>query len=114
MTNRAKEWPAIKRWLRTKCFYTGQTMTGWVAVNRTGIVVTVSHSRIKVEWPIPGEGINERKAREATMPWMHATISEAERDIEAIAREADENNREFRRTDGEGAAIRKAMYEGEG
>jgi len=114
MTNRTKEWPAIKRWLRCKCFYTGQTMTGWVAVSRTGIVVTVSQSRVKVEWPIPGEGLNERKEREATMPWMQAVISEAERDIEAIVREADENNKEFRRTDGEGAAIRKAMYEGEG
>ena len=114
MTNRTKQWPAIKRWLRTKLFYTGQTMTGWVAVNRSGIVVTVSQSRVKVEWPIPGEGLNERKEREATMPWMQAIISEAERDIEAIVREADENNKEFRRTDGEGAAIRKAMYEGEG
>lgn len=114
MSNRTRQWPQIKQWLRVKGFNIGQTMTGWAAVNRTGIVIIVSQNRVKVEWPIPGEGLNERKEREATMPWIQAIIWEAERDIETIAREADENNKEFRRTDGEGAAIRKAMYEGEG
>lgn len=114
MSNRTRHWPQVKQWLRVKGFNIGQTMTGWAGVNRTGIVVTVSQSRVKVEWPIPGEGMNERKAREVSMPWIQWTVSDAERDIEEIAREADRLNREFRSTDGEGAAIRNAMYEGEG
>lgn len=114
MSNRTRQWPQIKQWLRVKGFNIGQTMTGWAAVNRTGIVIIVSQNRVKVEWPIAGEGMNERKAREATMPWMQWTICDAERDLEAIAKEADAMNAQHRRTDGEGEAIRRAMYEGEG
>lgn len=114
MSNRTRQWPQIKQWLRVKGFNIGQTVTGWAAVNRTGIVIIVSQNRVKVEWPTPGDGMNERKAREATMPWMQWTISEAERDAELRADEVRAMNVQFRSTDGEGAAIRKAMFEGEG
>jgi hypothetical protein len=111
VSNRTRQWPQIKQWLRVKGFNIGQTMTGWAAVNRTGIVIIVSQNRVKVEWPIPGDGMNERKAREATMPWMQWTISEAEQSIESIAREDDGHgkqaqeaaacNKQWRKSDGE-------------
>ena len=104
MKNRTKQWPQVKQWLRVKGFCIGNTMTGWTAVNRTGIVVTASNARVKVWWPMPGDGINERRADEASMPWMQWALADAERDVEACAREADQHNREWRTTDGEGSA----------
>jgi len=112
--SRCTHWTAIKQWLRVKGFHIGQTSTGWVAVNRTGIVIVASPARVKAEWVGPNFAAEQRKVADADLKWMQVTVSQAERDAELRADEARAMNVQFRCTDGEGEAIRKAMYEGEG
>lgn len=100
-TRSTRQWPQIKQWLRIKGFNIGNTQTGWCAVNRTGIVIIVSATRVKIEWQGSEDDIRVRKTDEMSMQWTQKTISQAERDIEICADEAQSRIQEWRTTDGE-------------
>jgi hypothetical protein len=82
-----RQWDAMQRWLRVKRFSVAGTRTGWAAVSDRGISVLVSDSRVKVEWPLPADGWNTRRADEATLPWLQLAVMEAENDIERSSRD---------------------------
>jgi hypothetical protein len=81
-----EQWPAAKRWLMTKGFLIGTTKTGWAAVGRNGIVVTVSPSRAKVEWDDGAGCLTVSRADSIPLPWIQRVMMEAELAREAVAK----------------------------
>jgi|688.fasta_scaffold67401_2 hypothetical protein len=79
-------WTDAKRWLLSKGFCIGTTKTGWAAVNRSGIVVTVSPSRTKIEWDDGAGCLTVSRADEIAMPWLQRVMMEAETTRETVAR----------------------------
>lgn len=96
MRNTTRDWTNIKTWLKVKNYYIGSTHTGWAAVCRSGIVITASKSRVKVEWTVGADVGVERKTAEATLTWIRSAVSEAERQMEAMTHEADANNTAYK------------------
>jgi hypothetical protein len=81
----AEQWSTAKRWLLAKGFLIGTTKTGWAAINRLGIVVTVSPSRAKIEWDDGAGCLTVSRADEIVLPWVQRVMMEAETAREAVA-----------------------------
>jgi hypothetical protein len=106
MRRQRKEWADVSQWLTRKMFHIGATSTGWVAVSRSGIVVIVSDSRMRVTWRKNDGSVGDMWTQVTTMKWIQSVVFLAEGDIyrreEADLQERDE------------LKIRNAMYAGEG
>jgi hypothetical protein len=100
----------VRQWLRSEGFNVGTTKSGWVAVNRRGIVITAGAKRTKVELEHEGAMICERIDDGSPLLYLLVGV------INFVLHQAgsDINHEVPRDIESQALAVRVVLYKGEG